>query len=128
VSPRSNGLQTEFEFTLPRGYVDSDGTLHRKGVMRLATAIDEIAPLRDPRVKQSQAYLTIILLSRVITKLGTLPDVNPGTIEGLFSSDLTYVQNLYRQINENPDGMTVAATCPDCGRQFEVETVPAGGS
>src|ERR1041385_7886924 len=99
MSTKTNGLQTEFEFTLPRGYVDSDGTLHRKGVMRLADPVDQDRPLRDPRVKQSQAYLTIILLSRVITKLGTLTDVNPGTIEGLFSSDLTYLQNLYRQID-----------------------------
>ncbi|HLG51807.1 MAG TPA: phage tail assembly protein, partial [Chloroflexota bacterium] len=76
MSPRSEGLQTEFEFVLPKGYVDRDGNLHKKGIMRLATANDEIAPLRDPRVRQNQAYLTIILLSRVITKLGSLPEVN----------------------------------------------------
>src|SRR5215207_7761967 len=75
------GLQTEYEFTLPRGYVDPSGDLHRKGVMRLATAIDEIAPLRDPRVRANQAYLTVVLLARVVTQLGTLSDVSTGVIE-----------------------------------------------
>src|SRR5215211_4702041 len=87
------GLQTEYEFTLPRGYVDSSGDLHRKGVMRLATAMDEIAPLRDPRVRANQAYLTILLLARVVTKLGTLADVNTGVVEGLFSADLAFLQD-----------------------------------
>jgi hypothetical protein len=126
VSPRSEGLQTEFDFTLPRGYVDKDGNLHRKGVMRLATAIDEISPLRDPRVRQTQAYLTIILLARVITKLGTLSDVNPGVVEGMFSADLSYLQALYRRVNENAS-TAITATCPDCGHEFEVETVGVGG-
>ena len=126
MSPRSEGLQTEFDFTLPRGYVDKDGNLHRKGVMRLATAIDEISPLRDPRVRQNQAYLTIILLARVITKLGTLSDVNPGVVEGMFSADLSYLQALYRRVNENAS-TAITATCPDCGHEFEVETVGVGG-
>lgn len=126
MSPRSEGLQTEFEFTLPKGYVDKDGNLHRKGVMRLATAIDEIAPLRDPRVRQNQAYLTIILLSRVIAKLGTLSDVNPGVIEGMFSADLAYLQALYRRINENAS-TAITTTCPECGHEFEVETAEVGG-
>ncbi|MHB0937057.1 MAG: hypothetical protein ACYDCO_00645 [Armatimonadota bacterium] len=94
------GLQTEFEFTLPRGYVASDGTLHRKGRMRLATAIDEIAPLRDPRVRSNQAYLVIILLARVITKLGSLEVIDTGVVENLFSADLAYLQDFYRKINE----------------------------
>jgi hypothetical protein len=97
---KSGALQTEFEFTLPLGYVASDGSVHKKGKMRLATAIDEISPLRDPRVKANQAYLVIILLARVVTQLGTLEDVNPGTIEGLFSADLAYLQEFYRKINE----------------------------
>lgn len=126
MSPRGESLQTEFEFTLPKGYVDKDGTLHRKGTMRLATAIDEIAPLRDPRVRQNQAYLTIILLSRVITKLGTLSDVNPGVVEGMFSADLAYLQALYRRINENAS-TAITATCPECGHEFEVETLGVGG-
>jgi len=94
------GLQTEYEFTLPRGYVGPDGTLHRKGRMRLATAIDEIAPLRDPRVRSNQAYLVIILLARVITKLGSLEVIDTGVIENLFSADLAYLQDFYRRINE----------------------------
>ena len=99
-TPSSSELQTEFEFTLPRGYVSPDGTIHRHGRMRLATAMDEIAPLRDPRVKANQAYLVIILLARVITKLGTLEAVDTNVIERLFTADLTYLQDLYQKINE----------------------------
>lgn len=94
------GLQTEFEFVLPRGYVDSNGTLHKKGKMRLATAIDEIAPLRDPRVRANQAYLVIILLARVITSLGTVDVIETGMVENLFSADLAFLQDFYRKINE----------------------------
>ncbi|OUL19250.1 hypothetical protein [Nostoc sp. 106C] len=90
---------TEFEFTLPKGYLDSEGNLHRKGVMRLSTAIDEIAPLRDPRVKANEAYATIIILSRVITRLGALSEVTPAIVENFFSQDLNYLQDFYRQIN-----------------------------
>jgi hypothetical protein len=93
-------LQTEFDFTLPRGYVDRNGTVHRKGRMRLATALDEIAPLRDPRVRQNQAYHTVILLARVITNLGTLQALDTGVIEGLFTADLAFLQELYRSKNE----------------------------
>lgn len=118
-------LQTEFAFTLPRGYVDGEGTLHRQGVMRLATAMDEIAPLRDLRVKANQAYLAVPLLARVITKLGTLTEVNTGVIENLFSADFAYLQNFYTQINEN--GSTrVPTTCPECNHKFEVEISPGG--
>lgn len=99
-SANSGGLQTEYEFTLPRGYISSDGTLHKKGTMRLATAMDEIAPLRDPRVRANQAYLVIILLARVITKLGTVEVIDTGVVENLFSADLAYLQDLYRKINE----------------------------
>ena len=119
-------VQTEFEFTLPRGYVDSDSQVHRKGVMRLATAMDEIAPLRDPRVKANEAYLTIILLSRVITLLGTLPSVTTKTIESLYAADLAYLQDLYRRINEEGANV-IQATCPSCGHTFEAEVVPLGG-
>lgn len=93
-------IQTEFEFTLPKGYVDDDGNVHRKGVMRLSRAIDEIVPLRDPRVKSNPAYATVIILSRVITKLGALEEVTPNVVEGLFACDLNYLQKFYRQINE----------------------------
>ncbi|NMG10526.1 hypothetical protein [Brasilonema sp. UFV-L1] len=90
---------TEFEITLPKGYLDSDGNLHRKGIMRLSTAIDEIAPLRDPRVKSNPAYATIIILSRVITRLGALSEISPAIVENFFSQDLNYLQDFYRQIN-----------------------------
>ena len=92
-------LQTEYEFTLPKGYVDAEGNLHRTGVMRLATARDEIEPLRDPRVAQNEAYLTIAILARVVTELGALPEVTTRTIEGLFATDLAYLQDLYGIIN-----------------------------
>lgn len=93
-------LQTEFEFTLPKGYLDTDGNLHRIGVMRLAKAMDEIVPMRDPRVKANPAYSTVIILSRVITRLGALEEVSPAVIEGLFACDLNYLHQFYCQINE----------------------------
>ena len=119
-------LQTEFPFTLPLGFVDPEGNLHKEGVMRLATAFDEIAPLRDPRVHSNSAYLLVILLSRVVTRLGSLEHINPKTIEGLFAADLAYLQNLYRQINENGHNR-LPARCPHCDKQFEVEIAPVGG-
>ncbi|OQY24149.1 MAG: hypothetical protein B6I34_03845 [Anaerolineaceae bacterium 4572_32.1] len=113
-------LQTEFEFTLPRGYVDKEGNLHKKGVMRLATAMDEIAPLRDLRVRANDAYLVIILLSRVIVQLGALDRVTPRVVENLFAADLAYLQTFYRRINE--EGITtVTVTCPECQTEFEVD-------
>ncbi|WP_017662937.1 hypothetical protein [Baaleninema simplex] len=93
-------FQTEFEFTLPKGYVDADGNLHRKGIMRLAKAIDEIAPMRDPRVKANAAYSTVIILARTITRLGAIEDISPTVIENLYACDLNYLQDLYRQIND----------------------------
>ncbi len=93
-------MQTEFEFTLPKGYLDEDGNVHRKGVMRLATAMDEIVPLRDPRVRSNPAYATVIILARVITKLGALDEISPQVVEGFFACDLSYLQKFYRQINE----------------------------
>lgn len=93
-------MQTEFEFTLPKGYLDEDGNIHRKGIMRLSKAMDEIVPLRDPRVKSNPAYATVIILSRVIIRLGALDEVTPVVIEGLFACDLNYLQKFYRQINE----------------------------
>ncbi|MEO6797941.1 MAG: hypothetical protein ABI401_05980 [Candidatus Dormibacter sp.] len=113
-------LHTEFGFVLPRGYVDQSGTVHREGVMRLATARDEILPQRDPRVRENEAYLTVLLLSRVVTRLGSVPQVTSGTIEGLFASDLAFLQDLYKRINQ--EGHTQAAvTCPDCKHQFTVD-------
>ncbi len=113
-------LQTEYEFSLPKGFVDFEGNLHRDGVMRLATAMDEITPMRDPRVKQNDAYLSIIILSRVITRLGDMKEVNTGTMEGMFTSDLSYLQEFYRSINEGGSSIGRVA-CPSCKSEFEVE-------
>lgn len=113
-------LQTEFPFTLPLGYVDGEGNLHREGVMRMATAYDEIAPMKDHRVQSNPGYLVIILLARVIIRLGELEYINPKVIEGLFSADLAFLQDLYQRINEHGHNhLTVA--CPHCEEQFDVE-------
>jgi hypothetical protein len=96
-------FRTEVDFELPKGYLDDAGTLHRHGVMRLATAADEILPLRDPRVQQNEAYLAVIVLARVIVRLGTLPDIHTGVIEGLYASDLAYLQRLYESLNAEDD-------------------------
>jgi hypothetical protein len=120
-------LQTEFPFNLPRGYVDSEGNLHREGVMRLATAYDEIAPMKDPRVQANPGYLVIILLSRVITRLGSLQQINPKVIESLFSADLAFLQDFYRRINEGGSSR-VGVTCPECDAKFEVEVNGSGGT
>ena len=118
-------LQTEFGFTLPQGYLDTRNTLHREGTMRLATAIDEIAPLRDPRVKDNPAYLSVLLLSRVITGLGTLAEVNSNTIEQLFAADLAYLQDFYRQINSGEESQSTV-TCPQCRHSFAAELPHSG--
>jgi hypothetical protein len=97
------GFQTEIEFELPKGYVDEAGTLHRRGTMRLATAADEILPLRDPRVQQNEAYLAVIVLSRVVTRLGSLAQIHTGTIENLYASDLAYLQRLYEKFNASEE-------------------------
>ena len=122
-----NGLQTEFEFTLPKGYVDSGGTLHRVGTMRLATARDEIEPLRDPRVGgPDDPFLTVIVLSRVVTRLGTLSGVTPRDIENLFAADLAFLQDTYNSINGGDGALPVV--CPACDHAFEVARDPVGGS
>ena len=116
-------MQTEFEFVLPKGYVDRAGNLHRKGTMRLATAMDEIAPLRDPRVRANPAYHTVVLLTRVVTKLGSMPTIDTSVIEGLFTSDLAFLQELYRQHNELGPDPSGRVRCPSCGEQFEPLTM-----
>jgi hypothetical protein len=104
MSPRPGpGFRTEIEFALPKGYFDEHGVLHRQGTMRLATAADEILPLRDPRVQQNAAYLTIIVMARVIVRLGSLPEVDTKVVEGLYASDLDYLQRLYEQINASEE-------------------------
>ena len=113
-------LRTEFPFTLPRGYVDGSGGVHREGVMRLATARDEIYPQSDHRVRDNPAYLSVLLLTRTVTRLGTLPGVDSFVIEGLFASDLAFLQDLYRRINA--EGHTQAqVSCPSCNHEFSVD-------
>jgi hypothetical protein len=124
-APAREALRTEFDFVLPRGYMDDEGKVHREGRMRLATARDEILPQRDPRVRENEAYLTVILLSRVVTRLGSVGLITPATIEGLFASDLAFLQDLYRRVNS--EGSThVAITCPACQNEFAVDV--AGGA
>lgn len=120
-------LQTEFSFTLPKGYVDDTGTLHKQGIMRLATAADEIMPLRDSRVQQNPAYLTVILLSRVVVSLGGLKMVTPRVIEDMYTSDFAYLQEMYNRINQH-GANALQTQCPKCEHPFEVELEPAGES
>lgn len=113
-------IQTEFEFTLPQGYVDSEGNLHREGKMRLATAADEIEPLQAPQVQSNSSYMTVIILARVITELGTLDSIHRQVIENLFVKDLEYLQELYARINhQGSNGVETA--CPACEHAFEVD-------
>jgi hypothetical protein len=119
-------IQTEYEFQLPIGYQDESGTLHREGTMRLATAADEITPLRDGRVQANPAYLIVILLSRVVTRLGSLTTINPKVIEGLYAADLGYLQNLYNEVNQ-AGNVQATTTCPQCRQVFELEQSAAGG-
>jgi len=119
-------IQTEFEFELPIGYVDKEGTLHKNGSMRLATAMDEITPLNDMRVQSNEAYLAIVLLSRVITRLGTLKHINTSIIENLFSADMAYLQAFYQQINESGSTLRVI-TCPHCNKEVKVDLASLGG-
>jgi hypothetical protein len=119
-------FQTEVEFNLPLGFIDDSGLLHRDGVMRRATGADEILPLRDPRVQGNPAYLIVILLSRVVTRLGGVAQVTPKTIENLYATDLAYLQDLYNQLNGPPDSQAVV--CPQCLHNFSPEPVLAGGS
>jgi hypothetical protein len=113
-------MNTQFAFTLPRGYVDASGAVHRDGVMRLATARDEIEPLRDAEVRRNEAYLAVLLLSRVVTRIGDVVDVTPSVIEELYAADFDHLQRLYERLNT--DGEAVGAvTCPHCAQAFEVD-------
>ncbi|MFZ1412299.1 MAG: hypothetical protein WAS07_12635 [Micropruina sp.] len=124
AAPKPEPLTTEFAFVLPRGYVDAAGAVHRDGVMRLATARDELIPLRDDRVRENPAYLTVVLLARVITRIGSVTDIHAGVVENLFAADLAFLQDLYRRVNT--EGHTRAAvTCPSCQHRFAVDV--AGG-
>ena len=113
-------MRTEYAFTLPRGFVDAAGTVHREGTMRLATARDEIEPLRDVQARQNEAYLAVLLLARVITRIGDVVDVTPELVEGLYAADFDHLQRLYERLNT--DGEAVGAvTCPHCAQAFEVD-------
>ena len=125
LSAPKDVFRTEAEFTLPIGYPDSDGTLHREGTMRLATAADEILPLKDPRVQQNPAYLVIILLSRVVTRLGGVSPITPKVIESLYAADLARLQSLYNELNRLDGGAVVS--CPNCGHAFQAEADHALG-
>lgn len=114
-------IKTEHRFRLPRGFVDSDGAVHRDGVMRLATARDEILPLSDYRVQSNRAYLVIVLLSRVITKLGDLERITVDVVENLFSTDLAYLQEFYRKINEEAGTPKHHVACPKCAHEFDID-------
>ncbi|HEY9076518.1 MAG TPA: hypothetical protein VIO61_08250 [Anaerolineaceae bacterium] len=116
-------MQTEFDFVLPRGFIDAEGNLHRVGRMRLSQAVDEIAAVGDPRVQENDAYLPVILLSRVIVQLGTLNQVTPQVIESLFSADLAYLEDIYLRINSHETTL-VDAVCPQCGRHFHLQVAP----
>lgn len=124
--PLEAGLRTEFPFTLPRGLPDAEGAVHRDGVMRLATAFDEIEPLKDPRVRANPGYLVVILLARVITRLGSLEHLSTVAIERLYAADLAYLQDFYLRINSSGHSR-LQVTCPHCDGDFEVEADGLGG-
>jgi hypothetical protein len=124
VEPNRPALRTRFEFTLPRGYLDRSGRLHRQGVMRMATARDELVPLYDDRVRENPQYLTVVLLARVIERIGDVTDIHGGVIENLFAADLAFLQDLYRRVNA--EGHTrIGTKCPACGHEFSLNV--AGG-
>lgn len=118
-------LSTQFDFQLPRGLIDETGQLHRRGVMRLATAKDELIVQRDRRVRENSAYATLMMLSQVIMQLGTLESLQPENLENLFTQDLAYLREFYNRVNQQGNAK-VASQCPQCNTQFEVEFVLAG--
>ena len=120
-------LQTEFTFTLPRGYVDASGLVHQIGRIRLATARDEIEAYNDPRVQENEAYLAVVLFSRVVSQLGSLAAITPQVIEGLFASDMAYLEDLYQRLN-SPGRVVLGVACPHCGAQFQVQVAPVDGA
>ena len=113
-------MQTEIAFTLPRGYVDERGNVHREGTMRLATARDEIEPMRETEVRQNQAYLAVLLLSRTITRVGEITDITPALVQNLYASDFDHLQRLYERINSDGEAVGVVS-CPACAHEFEVD-------
>ena len=125
MSSAQDVFQTTFDFVLPRGYVDADGRVHREGTMRLATARDELVPLLDPKVRENDAFLSLVLLARVVTKLGDVPTLDDQVMGGLWATDLAFLQDLYRQINS--EGHTlIEVTCPSCSTDFAVDMAGDG--
>jgi hypothetical protein len=120
-------IQTEFEFILPRGILTEDGRLQRNGRMRLATALDEIEAMRDPRVQINEAYLPVVLLSRVIVRLGDLVQVTPQVVERLFAADMAYLEDVYQRLNSQ-ESIVLGVACPHCGGRFDVQVAPLSGS
>lgn len=118
-------IQTTFDFVLPRGYVDGNGVLHREGTMRLATARDELMPLLDPKVQQHEGFLSLVLLGRVVTRLGTLPHIDDQVMGGLWAADLAFLQDVYRRINTEGHTM-LGVTCPNCSQEFTVDMAGGG--
>jgi hypothetical protein len=118
-------LQTEYDFVLPRGYVDPQGQVHRLGRMRLATALDEIESLQDPHAQANEAYLPVVLLSRVVVQLGNLPAVTTQVIERMFASDMAYLEDVYLRLNTQ-DNIRLGVACPHCSGKFEVQVAPLG--
>lgn len=116
-------MQTEVEFVLPNGYVDTTGRIHRNGRMRMATAMDEVSAMSDPRVQENPAYLPVILLSNVVVALGDLPSVTPQVIGGIFASDLVYLEDLYQRLNSSKP-LVLGAICPHCGMQIQIQVAP----
>lgn len=119
----SKPFESDFQFTLPRGFVDDAGVVHRDGTMRLATALDEIESVQDPRVQANDAFVPVLLLSRVITRLGTLPNISAEVIGSLFVSDLSYLEDLYQRINHT-ETITMGVICPQCNHKLHVQVAP----
>lgn len=125
MSTPAGAIVSEFGFVLPTGYIDAEGGVHKEGTMRLATGGDEIHSQRDARVQNNPAFLVVVLLARVVTRLGGLEVVNPKVIEGLFAADLAYLQDLYNRLNA-PQPRRLGVSCPQCRHGFEVEADLAG--
>lgn len=116
-------LRTEIEFELPVGYIDAAGAVHRVGRMRMARALDEIQSLGDPRVQANEAYLPVVLLGRVLTRLGDIAPVTPEVVEGLFAADLAFLEDLYQRLNW-PRPLILGAVCPRCSTEFQLQVAP----
>lgn len=118
---RMRMMQVEVEFVLPHGLVDASGQVHRHGRMRKATVMDEIEPHCHPLVAQYPGYAVVVLLARVLTQLGSLPQVTPQVVEGMFAGDVAYLEDLYEQLN-SPVTAMVQATCPQCQQVWRQQT------